>query len=108
MTSLLQNWDLVRPFMGLSEPELKDLASTGVYIAGFTDPDCFNRKDLYDLYVNLQDKRFFIPDHAKGAERTHSHFMFMAHCREFYTHQVPQDHIGRVRSRLLAFFMLCC
>lgn len=62
----VQSWDLVRPIMGLSDPELKDLQSTGVYVAGFTDPECFNRKDLYDVHVNLPEKRFSIPDHAKG------------------------------------------
>jgi len=60
-----QSWDHVRPFTGLGEAELKDLAATGVYIAGTTDPEAFNRKDLFDLFVNLPDKRFFIPEHAK-------------------------------------------
>lgn len=61
-----QSWDLVRPFMSLTEPELKDLSLAGVYVAGFTDPECSNKKDYYDLFIHLPNKTFSIPDHAKG------------------------------------------
>jgi len=60
-----QSWDLVRPFMSLTEPELKDLSLAGVYVAGFTDPECSNKKDYYDLFIHLPNKTFSIPDHAK-------------------------------------------
>jgi hypothetical protein len=51
--------------MGMTEPELKDLSSAGVYIAGFTDPDCVHRKDYYDLFVSIPAKSFTIAEHAK-------------------------------------------
>jgi hypothetical protein len=62
-----QNFDLLRPFVTLSEVELKDLSGAGVYVAGFTDPDAQNKREFYDLFLNLQSKSFVIPDHAKDS-----------------------------------------
>jgi hypothetical protein len=47
-----QNWDLLRPVMGLSGAEVQDLKDTGVYVAGFCDPACAAHKGLYDLFVD--------------------------------------------------------
>jgi len=62
-----QNFDLLRPFMTLSELELKDLSSCGVYVAGFTDPECANKKDYYDLFVSLSTRSFTINEHSKDS-----------------------------------------
>lgn len=100
-----QNFDLLRPFTGLSEAELKDVASSGYFVAGFTgsaqlslhslrdamcvfstgpvlcvsfrcacsrvfvyaDPACADKKDMYDLLVNVAERKFTVPDHAKDS-----------------------------------------
>jgi len=63
-----QNFDLLRPIVGTTEAELKDLAAAGVYVAGVTDPDiAHNKKELYDLFVNIPSKEFTIAEHAKDS-----------------------------------------
>jgi len=64
-----QDWDILRPFVTLSEIELKDLRDAGVYIAGFTDASCVQKKDYYDLYVDVPARSLTIADHAKDAFR---------------------------------------
>jgi len=64
-----QDWDILRPYVTLSELELKDLRDTGVYIAGFTDGACATKKDLYDLYVDVPARTLNVADHAKDAFR---------------------------------------
>jgi len=61
-----QNMDILRPYMGLTELELKDLSTTGVYVAGFTDSQCINHKEFYDLYVDIPGRSYVIGDHCKN------------------------------------------
>jgi len=52
-----QDPSVLRPFVTLSSPlELAELQSAGVFVAGFTDPDCVNRRELYDLFVDAKAK----------------------------------------------------
>jgi hypothetical protein len=52
-----QDVSLLRPFVTLtSATEMAELQASGVYVAGFTDPDCINRRDLYDLHIDAQTK----------------------------------------------------
>eukprot|EP01132_Coremiostelium_polycephalum_P004617 gene4617-5768_t len=60
-----QNWNLLRPYVTLSDIELKDLSSTGVYCAGFTDPSIKSREDLYDLFIDLSSKEVSVSSHSK-------------------------------------------
>eukprot|EP01133_Synstelium_polycarpum_P017761 gene17761-21184_t len=60
-----QNWAILRPFVTVDEVELKDLASTGVYCAGFTDPTIKSRDELYDVLVDLNSKEVTVASHAK-------------------------------------------
>eukprot|EP01103_Thecamoeba_quadrilineata_P014203 TRINITY_DN4169_c0_g1_i1.p1 TRINITY_DN4169_c0_g1~~TRINITY_DN4169_c0_g1_i1.p1 ORF type:complete len:354 (-),score=60.75 TRINITY_DN4169_c0_g1_i1:44-1105(-) len=62
-----QNWNILRPYVTLSEGELVgDLETAGVYVAGFTDPQIRTREDLYDLFVDINALTITIPEHAKA------------------------------------------
>jgi len=61
-----QNFDMLRPFMGLTATEITDLQTTGVYVAGFTDSNCVNYKELYDLFIDISGQTCVIADHAKA------------------------------------------
>lgn len=61
-----QNWTILRPYVTTSESDLKDLASTAVYVAGFTDPSCQGHTQLYDLFVDLSARTYTIADHAQA------------------------------------------
>jgi len=47
-----KNWSLLRPFVTLSDVEIEELSSTGIYVAGFTDKSIAAREDLFDLLVD--------------------------------------------------------
>ena len=54
-----QDVSLLRPLVTLSSPaEMADLTAAGVYVAGLTDPDCINKKDMFDLCINAETKTF--------------------------------------------------
>jgi len=61
-----QNWDMLRPFMTLSDVEVNDLKSTGVYCAGFVDDAVREREDLYDILVDLNSRSVSVSSSAKG------------------------------------------
>ncbi|KAN0034592.1 hypothetical protein ACTFIV_001122 [Dictyostelium citrinum] len=60
-----QNWNILRPFVTISDLELKDLISTGVYCAGFTDSSIKSREDLYDILVDLSSKEVSVSSQSK-------------------------------------------
>ncbi|EGC30361.1 hypothetical protein DICPUDRAFT_41536 [Dictyostelium purpureum] len=60
-----QNWNILRPYVTINDVELKDLTTTGVYVAGFTDPSIKSREELYDILVDLSSKEVTIASHAK-------------------------------------------
>jgi len=64
-----QDWDILHPFVTLNEAELKDLRDAGVYIAGFTDANCVQKKDLYDLYIDVPARSLTVAEHAKDIFR---------------------------------------
>jgi len=61
-----QNWDLLRPFINLTEAELADCRDAGVFVAGCTDASCSNYKEMYDLFIDVTSKSFSIGDSARG------------------------------------------
>jgi hypothetical protein len=63
-----QDWSILRPFVSSvsSEAEMKDLVAQGVYVAGFTDPNCVSYEDHYDLLVDLESNQVLIPQHSKS------------------------------------------
>ena len=56
----------MRPYVTLSEKEVEDLTTTGIYVAGFLDPAIRSREDLYDVLVDLTNMSIAVADHAKG------------------------------------------
>jgi len=60
-----QAWDILRPFMTLSETEITDLKTTGVYIAGFVDESAKDREDLYDILVDMNNRSISVASHAR-------------------------------------------
>jgi len=60
-----QNWDILRPFMTLSEHEIADIKTAGVYCAGFVDESVREREDLYDVFVDVNNRTISIASHAK-------------------------------------------
>ena len=40
---------------------MSDLVKAGVYVAGVTDPEAQQRKDLFDLYIDATTKTFTFP-----------------------------------------------
>jgi len=60
-----KNWTILRPFVTTSELELEELASAGVYVAGFTDRSIESREDLYDLFIDVDDRSVTVASHAK-------------------------------------------
>jgi len=60
-----QNWNILRPFVSINDLEIKDLVSTGIYCAGFTDPSIKSRDDLYDILIDLSSKEVSISSYSK-------------------------------------------
>ena len=75
-----QSFDLLRPASGLSETELKDISSSGFFVAGFTDPACADKKDMYDLFVNVPERKFVVAEHAKGESCARRHSQSLCSC----------------------------
>jgi len=61
-----QNWDLLRPFMTLSEPEIKDIKQSKIYVAGFVEEEVRDREDLYDIFVDINNRSVSVASHAKS------------------------------------------
>jgi len=61
-----QNWELLRPFMTISDAELNDLKTSGVYCAGFLDESIRERDDLYDILVDISNRSITVANHAKA------------------------------------------
>jgi hypothetical protein len=61
-----QDWDVLRPYCTLSDAEMAELTASGVYVAGFLDAACKDKKDMWDLHVDVPAKAFTIAEHAKN------------------------------------------
>jgi len=61
-----QNFDILRPYVTMNEVELAELSSTGIYVAGFTDSNAVNRRDLYDILVDVNAKSVTVNEAAKA------------------------------------------
>jgi len=56
-----KNWSILRPLVTPAEAELEELASAGIYVAGFTDRVIESREDLYDLFIDGEYRFSFSP-----------------------------------------------
>ena len=57
-----------------------------MYCAGFTDPEIKNRTNLYDLFIDLNERAISVAEHAKSDFRMGSFHKdlgeFMVECSE--------------------------
>eukprot|EP01111_Echinosteliopsis_oligospora_P008782 TRINITY_DN2480_c0_g1_i1.p1 TRINITY_DN2480_c0_g1~~TRINITY_DN2480_c0_g1_i1.p1 ORF type:complete len:246 (+),score=58.43 TRINITY_DN2480_c0_g1_i1:420-1157(+) len=60
-----QNWNVLRPFMTLSDLEKADLKTAGVYVAGTNDDSIKSEERLWDVLVDLDDRSISVASHAK-------------------------------------------
>jgi len=60
-----QNWNILRPYVTLTQPEIADLTSAGVYVAGFTDPALKSKENFYDIFVDINARSISVANHAK-------------------------------------------
>ncbi|XP_015919316.1 DENN domain-containing protein 10 [Parasteatoda tepidariorum] len=60
-----QDWNVVYPYMQLTNLEISELLSLPTYIAGFRDAAVEGRTELYDLFVNLPAIEITIAPHSK-------------------------------------------
>jgi hypothetical protein len=60
-----QDWNILRPWTGLSDIEVKDLMTTGVYVAGFTDPSIKRNSHLYDVLIDVTNRTIDVSDNVK-------------------------------------------
>lgn len=60
-----QNWNILRPYVTLTQPEIAEISAAGVFVAGFTDPALKSRENLYDLYVDINARSISVANHAK-------------------------------------------
>lgn len=66
-----QDFSILRPLVRLSEYELQDLSSAGVYVAGFTDSAAVNKQDMYDVYIDVPARTFTYAEQAKSKWQLH-------------------------------------
>jgi hypothetical protein len=60
-----QDWDVLRPYVSMSEPEMAELQNSGVYVAGFTDSSIKRRLDLWDVLIDIPEKKITINDEVQ-------------------------------------------
>jgi len=61
-----QSWAILRPYVTLSPNEISDLRTTAVYCAGFVDESISIREDLFDIFVNVNNRSISVASHSKG------------------------------------------
>jgi hypothetical protein len=77
-----QDWSALHPFVAYEEVwlqayatmpytlthlfQIDQLASLGVYIAGFVDPRVASRIEAYDVLVNFNERNVVVAEHAAG------------------------------------------
>lgn len=60
-----RDWDLLYPYVNLNEDEIDELNKVRVYCAGFTDPEIKSKANLYDLFIDLNERNISVAEHAK-------------------------------------------
>lgn len=73
-----QDWDILRPFVNIDDAEIEEMKKAGVYCAGFTDNAVFSRTDLYDVFVDVNNRSVSVSEAAKGDFRMGSFHKDMA------------------------------
>jgi hypothetical protein len=60
-----QDWNVLRPWVGMNDLELRELSSTGVYVAGFTNPDIKTNTQYYDVLIDVTNRTVTVNDNVK-------------------------------------------
>ncbi|CAL1267097.1 unnamed protein product [Larinioides sclopetarius] len=60
-----QDWNIIYPYMQLTNTEISELLSLPSYVAGFRDAAVEGRTELYDVFVNLPAIEITVAAHAK-------------------------------------------
>ncbi|GFT32289.1 DENN domain-containing protein 10 [Nephila pilipes] len=60
-----QDWNIIYPYMQLTNIEISELLSLQTYVAGFRDAAVEGRTELYDVFVNLPAIEITVAAHAK-------------------------------------------
>jgi len=61
-----QDWDVLRPLTNITDKQLEELRSVGVYVAGFTDSGIKLKKDYYDVLVDITTRSISVAEHAQN------------------------------------------
>lgn len=61
-----QDWNILRPYIDMSEEELADLSKQPYFIAGCPSSDISLREDLYDLFINVPEVSISVATHANN------------------------------------------
>ncbi|GFO07746.1 protein fam45a-like [Plakobranchus ocellatus] len=62
-----QNWNILHPYVQLTEEEIENLQTYSHYVAGFTEAAIEGRDELYDIFVNVPNSQIVIASHAKDS-----------------------------------------
>ena len=65
-----RDWDLIHPYTKMDDNEIQELEKARVYCAGFTDPEIKSRTQLYDLFIDLNERTISVAEHAKSKNYT--------------------------------------
>jgi len=90
-----QDWNILRPYVTLTDVELQELKTTGVYCAGFTDYSVVAKEDLYDLFVDVNQRSIVIPEHAKA------HFVMGSFHKEIATFLVESCETDEINDQAI-------
>jgi len=60
-----QNWNILRPYVTLTQPEIAEITAAGVYVAGFTDSSLKSKESFYDIFVDINARTISVANHAK-------------------------------------------
>ncbi|XP_041370439.1 DENN domain-containing protein 10-like isoform X2 [Gigantopelta aegis] len=60
-----QNWDVVYPFLSLTENDVSSVKHINHYVVGFTEAEIEGRSDLYDIFVNGPANQITVSSQAK-------------------------------------------
>jgi len=61
-----RDWELLYPYTNLNDDEISELKNARVYCAGFIDSEIKDRTNLYDLFIDLNERSITVSEHAKG------------------------------------------
>jgi hypothetical protein len=59
-----KDWGILRPIVKADIESIEDLKSSGVYVAGTTDFNMASHSDLYDVMLQLNERKVTIANHA--------------------------------------------